>query len=248
MATIIDHASGVIYSRGGAAQVAYNWWALLLRGVLAVLVALAAFFLPEAALYGVVFAFGAYALVDGVFNLIAGVRTRTETDRWWTLALQGLLGIGAGVVAFAMPGAAAVAMLFVVAAWAIVTGVLEIAAAIRLRKEIRGEWLLGLSGLASLALGIAMIARPGAGLLAWMFLFGFYALVSGALLIGLGLRMRKLQRRLRVRDDASAADRRPVVDAPGAELVDAEVVDAGEPVDGSPAAQRRSTGESALSN
>ena len=235
MATIIDHATGTVYAPGGAIQVAHNWWALLIRGLLAVGLGVYAFVAPGITAYALVFAFGFYALLDGVFNVVAGIRTRKESKRWWTLLLSGALGIAAAVIAFTQPDATAIALVFIVAAWAIVTGVLEIAAAIRLRKEIRGEWLLGLSGLASLALGIAMIARPGAGLLAWMFLFGFYALVSGALLIGLGLRMRKLQRRLRVRDDASAADRRPVVDA-------------GEPVDGSPAAQRRSTGESALSN
>lgn len=201
MATIIDHTTGTVYAPGGAAQVAFNWWAVTLRGVLSVLVGLAAFFLPEATLYAVVYAFGAYALVDGIFTLVAGVRTRRETKRWWSLALEGLLGIGAGLAAIFLTETAALAMLFLVAAWAIVTGVLQIAAAVRLRKEIRGEWLLGLSGLASLALGVAMVANPGAGLLAWMFLFGVYALASGALLIGLSLRLRRLQRNLTTRED-----------------------------------------------
>ena len=205
MATIIDHTTGIVYGPRGAAQIAYNWWALLLRGILGVFVGFAAFFLPEATLYAVVFAFGAYALIDGIANLVAGFRTRHETERWWALALQGGMGVVAGLVAFVLPEAAAFALLFVVAAWAILTGALEIAAAVRLRREIEGEWLLGLSGLASVALGVVMIANPDTGLLAWMWLFGLYAVASGGLLIGLALRLRGLQRRLASPGSAEAA-------------------------------------------
>ena len=204
-ATIIDHTTGKTYRHDGAAQVAHNWWALLLRGILAILVGIAAFVFPQATVYGVVFAFGVYAFLDGVLTAVAGARTRKETGRWWVLVLQGLLGVAAGIVAWISPEAAAIALLFVVAAWAIVTGVLEIAAAIRLRKEIDNEWLLGLSGLASLILGIAMIANPGAGVLAWMFLFGAYAIAAGAFLIGTAIRLRKLDKGLAASAKTGAA-------------------------------------------
>ena len=219
MATIIDHATGTVYSPGGAAQVAHNWWALVLRGVLAVLLGVAAFALPQVTLYGIVFAFGAYALIDGAFNVVAGIRTRKETKRWWTLLLSGLLGIGAGAAAFALPTVSAVALTYLIGAWAVVTGILEIAAAIRLRKEIKGEWLLGLSGVASLLIGLAMIANPGVGALAWVWLFGAYTLLAGAFLIGAGLRLRKLNERLGTATDGelqtldgARADGEPKVD------------------------------------
>ncbi len=195
MATIIDHSTGKIYGPAGAAQVAHNWWALVIRGVLAVLLGVVAFFMPGVTLYALVFAFGTYALLDGGFNLVAGIRTRRETERWWALALSGVLGIGAGVTAFLIPETAALALLYLVSAWAIMTGVLEIAAAVRLRKEIEGEFFLGLSGLASLLLGLFMFFQPGAGALAWVWLFAVYA---GAMLVALGLRLRKLDRRLAV--------------------------------------------------
>ena len=196
MATIIDHTTGTIYGPDGAAQAAYNWWALVLRGVLALLVAAAAFFLPGATLAGLVFAFGAYALIDGGLTLVQGLRTRRETARWWAPVLQGLLGVGAGLAAFFLPAVTSFAVLYLVSAWAIVTGVTEIAAAVKLRREIDNEWLLGLSGLASVGLGLLMFFAPGAGALAWIGLFGVYAAVAGGLLIGLGLRLRSLQRRL----------------------------------------------------
>ena len=207
MATIIDHATGTVYAPGGAVQVAHNWWALLIRGLLAVGLGIYAFVAPGITAYALVFAFGFYALLDGVFNVVAGIRTRKESKRWWTLLLSGALGIAAAVIAFTQPDATAVALVFIVAAWAIVTGVLEIVAAVKLREEIRGEWLLGLAGLASVVLGVAMIAAPGTGLLAWVYLFGFYALLTGGTLIALGFRLRSLNKRLEVREGPASAHR-----------------------------------------
>ena len=204
MAMIIDHTTGTVYGPDGAAQAAFNWWALVLRGALALLVAVAAFFLPGATLAGLVFAFGAYALIDGGFTLIQGLRTRKETSRWWAPVLQGLLGIGAGLAAFLLPEVTGMAILYLVSAWAIMTGVTEIAAAVKLRQEIDNEWLLGLSGLASVVLGLFMFFAPGAGALAWIGLFGVYAAMAGGLLIGMGMRLRKLQKRLRTSEVAGA--------------------------------------------
>lgn len=175
-------------------QLTYNWWAVLLRGIIALLFGLTAFFIPQVTLAVVVSLFAAFALVDGIFSIISGIRARHKTDRWWVLIIQGLLGIGAGVLTFFYPGLVAIALLYLVAAWAIVTGITEIVAAIRLRKEIRGEWLLGLSGLASVVLGVVLVAFPGTGLLVWVWWMGAYAIASGILLIVLSLRLRKLKK------------------------------------------------------
>jgi uncharacterized membrane protein HdeD (DUF308 family) len=106
------------------------------------------------------------------------------------LLLQGLVGVAAGVVTLLWPGITALALLYVIAAWALITGALAVAAAIRLRKAITGEWLLALSGIASIGLGVVLILFPGAGALAVVLWIGAYAFVSGALLIALGLRLR----------------------------------------------------------
>ena len=175
-------------------QLTFNWWAVLLRGILALLFGLVAFLVPRITLAVVVSLFAAFAITDGIFLIIAGVRTRQETQRWWVLIIQGLLGIGAGVLTFFYPGIVALALLYLVAFWAIVTGVTEITAAIRLRREIKGEWLLGLSGLASVLLGVVLIALPETGLLVWVWWMGAYALASGVLLIWLSFRLRKREK------------------------------------------------------
>ena len=243
MATIIDHTTGTVYGPDGAAQAAFNWWALVVRGVLALLVAAAAFFLPGATLAGLVFAFGAYALIDGGFTLLQGLRTRKETSRWWAPVLQGLLGVGAGLVAFFLPQVTGLAILYLVSAWAIMTGVTEIAAAVKLRKEIDNEWLLGLSGLASVVLGLFMFFAPGAGALAWIGLFGIYAAMAGGLLIGVGLRLRKLQKRLEdsatATEDTAAAPPAATARTVGNSAVDTR--DGGVPIDGSATALGETT-------
>lgn len=175
-------------------QLTLNWWAVLLRGILALSFGLAAFLVPQITLAVAVSLFAAFAITDGIFLIVAGVRTRQKTQRWWVLIIQGLLGIGAGVLTFFYPGIVALALLYLVAFWAIMTGVTEIVAAIRLRRVIKGEWLLGLSGLASVLLGMALIALPETGLLVWVWWMGAYALASGIILIILSFRLRKLKK------------------------------------------------------
>src|SRR5262245_12102095 len=121
-----------------------NWWALALRGGFAVLFGLIAFLMPGVTLAVLVLMFGAYSLVDGVFSIIAGIRAAERHERWWPFVLEGLLSILVGLIAFFMPAAAAFALLFVIAAWSILTGVRRTSAALRLRKEIRGEWVVSL--------------------------------------------------------------------------------------------------------
>ena len=169
---------------------AHNWWVLLLRGIAGIIFGVLTFIWPGISLAVLVLLFGAYAFADGVFALINGIRERGVNDRWWVLLLHGVLGIAAGIVTVVWPGITALALLYIIAAWALVIGALEIAAAIRLRKVIEGEWLLALAGIASIALGIMLFLFPGAGALALVIWIGAYALVSGVLLSILAFRLR----------------------------------------------------------
>lgn len=169
-----------------------SWWSLVLRGIAAILFGILAFVWPAITLTALVFLWGAYALVDGVFAIAAGVKTYGENRRWWVLLLEGVLSVIAGVVAFVIPGITALVLLMLIAAWAIVTGVFEIAAAIQLRKEIKGEWLLALAGIASILFGVVLFINPGPGAIALVWLIGAYAIVFGILLIALGFRLRSM--------------------------------------------------------
>ncbi len=173
---------------------ARNWWAVLLRGIAGVIFGILTFFAPAISLGALVLLFGAYALVDGVLTIVSAVKNRATTERWWVLLLEGIVGVAAGILTFLWPGITALALLYVIAAWALVTGGLEIAAAIRLRKVIDHEWLLILSGIASVALGVMLVLFPGAGALALVLWIGAYATVFGALLIALGFRLHSLSR------------------------------------------------------
>lgn len=174
-------------------QLSRGWWIVALRGVLGIIFGIIAFAWPGITLFALVIVFGAYMFVDGVSALVQAVRFRHERERWPALLLEGILGIAFGVVSFALPGIAAVAWLYTIAFWAVVTGILEIVLAIQLRKVIKGEILVALTGVASIILGIALVLMPLAGLLAWVWVVGAYAIVSGVLLIGLGFRLRKLR-------------------------------------------------------
>jgi uncharacterized membrane protein HdeD (DUF308 family) len=170
---------------------AKNWWAVSLRGLAGILFGIITFLAPGISLAALVLLFGAYAFADGVLAIVSAVRRR-GTDRWWLLLLEGLVGIAAGILTILWPGITALALLYVIAAWALVTGAFEIAAAIRLRKAISGEWLLALSGVLSIALGVLLILAPGPGALALVIWIGAYAFVFGALLFALGFRLKGL--------------------------------------------------------
>ena len=167
-----------------------NWWALALRGLAAILFGIAALVVPHIALVVLIALFGAYALVDGVFAIVSAVRAAERHMRWWPLLLEGLAGIVVWVLTFVWPVVTALLLLYFIASWAIVTGVFEILAAVRLRREITGEWLLGLTGVLSVVFGLLLIIFPGAGALTVVWLIGIYALVFGVLLVGLALRLR----------------------------------------------------------
>ncbi|MBV8550119.1 MAG: HdeD family acid-resistance protein [Acidobacteriaceae bacterium] len=169
---------------------ASNWWSLVIRGLVAILLGILALAWPGITLSALVLLFGAYALVDGVVNLAGAWRASKAHERWGVLVIEGVAGIVAGLVTFAWPAITALALIYVIAAWAVVTGILEIAAATKLRKHISGEWLLALSGVASIIFGILLMAYPLAGALVIAIWFGVYAIVFGAMLVGLGFRLR----------------------------------------------------------
>lgn len=171
---------------------ARNWWLLLLRGIVGVAFGVVALFWPGATLLSLVFLWGAYAIADGAFSLWAAITGRVgeNASRWW-LAVVGLAGVAAGIIAWVMPGATALALLLLIAAWAIVTGAMQVWGAIRLRKEIEGEWLLGLSGSLSILLGVVLLLQPAAGALAVVWWIGAFAVLMGISYIGLALRLRK---------------------------------------------------------
>lgn len=170
---------------------ARHWWAIALRGAAAIIFGILAFVMPGLTLAALVLLFGAYALVDGIFNIIAALSGRSGERTWGWLLVEGLVSVAAGLVAFFMPGLTALTLVYVVAAWAIITGVLEIVAAIRLRKVISNEWWLVLSGVLSIVFGGVIAAFPGAGALALVFWIGAYAVVFGVFLVGLAFRLRR---------------------------------------------------------
>ena len=173
-------------------QYTQNWWAIALRGIAAIIFGILAFVVPGITFLALVLLFGAYALVDGIFAIVAAFTHRAGHSRWWVMFLEGLVSIAAGLIAFFFPGIAAFSLVLVIAAWALVTGVLEIVAAIRLRKEIQGEWMLIVSGLASVVFGILVALNPIAGTLAIIWITGAYAIVFGILLLSLSWRLHNL--------------------------------------------------------
>jgi uncharacterized membrane protein HdeD (DUF308 family) len=178
-----------------------HWWALALRGAIAILFGLAALLRPGIALQALILLFGAYALVDGVFAIV-GIfgGTRGGTPRW-LLLIEGIAGILAGLIAFVLPGLTALVLLYLIAAWAIITGIFEIATAIRLRREIRGEWALIIGGALSVLFGVILIVvSPFAAILSLVWLIGVYAVAFGIMLLITAFQVRG-------RDASSGSDR-----------------------------------------
>ena len=174
-----------------------NWWSFVLRGLVGVLFGLLTLFSPGMALATLVYAFGFYAIADGVFNIVVAFRRNAAASQpWWGLLLSGIFGIVAGFIALFDPGITAIALLYVIAAWAVVTGILEIAAAIRLRRQVKGEWLLALSGVLSVVFGVLIAIFPGPGALAVLAWIGAFATLYGILLIALGFRLRSWTRQV----------------------------------------------------
>ena len=176
----------------GTVEIARWWWTFIIRGLVAVAFGVLAFLAPTWGIAVLVALFGAWALIDGVTGLVGGIRTRGRDKSWWLSILEGIVGIVAGVFAFLFPAQAAVALIFIIAAWAIITGVFEIVAAIRLREQIQGEFWLGLAGVASILYGVVVYLFPAAGALSIVWLIGSFAIAFGAFLLILGWRLRRI--------------------------------------------------------
>jgi uncharacterized membrane protein HdeD (DUF308 family) len=177
-------------------HVARNWWVLVLQGLLAVLFGILALAQPGITLEALVLLFAFWALINGVLALISSIGAAEKHETWWPFLLMGLLGIAAGLLTLRWPGITALTLLFVIAYWSIFTGILQIAAAVRLRHEVQGELWLILGGIASVVFGVLLVLFPGSGALAVVWLIGIYAIVFGVALVMVGFRLKGLAEHL----------------------------------------------------
>jgi uncharacterized membrane protein HdeD (DUF308 family) len=162
---------------------------LIVRGIVGIVIGVVAFFWPGLTIAILIGIFAAYAAIDGISNLVLGL-TPTSHGRSWALVLEGLVGMAAGVLTLVWPGITALALVWLIAAWAVVTGVFEIAAAIRLRRVLTGEWLLLLEGVLSIAFGVLAFLHPASGAIGIAWLLGAYAAATGVILLVLGFQLR----------------------------------------------------------
>lgn len=177
----------------GVRDINRSWWSPMIRGIVAVLFGLVALILPGLTLRVLIALFGAYVLLDGIFAIVAALQAiQARRSFVWSL-VEGIASITVGILTFFWPGLTALVLLYFVAFWAILTGVVEIVAAVELRRIIQGEWLLLLSGVLSIVFGVVLVLFPGAGALSLIWLIGIYAIVFGVLLIDLSLRLRSVR-------------------------------------------------------
>jgi uncharacterized membrane protein HdeD (DUF308 family) len=172
------------------------WWISLLRGVLWILFGIFMFLQPGISILALTLTFGAFALVDGIAGVVSAIGDRETNDSWWILLIRGLAAFCVGLLTLVTPQMTAVALLVWIAIWAIVTGLLEIAAAVRLRKEIHDEFGLALAGLVSVAFGVFLLARPAIGVLAVVWALAFYALAFGMVLVSMAIETRRFVKRV----------------------------------------------------
>ena len=175
-------------------EIADRWWILILRGLAAITFGILTFAFPQMSLSALVLLFGTYALVDGAFGVVMAYRRARAGTSWGWLLFEGMVGIAAAALAFFWPGITALAVLFVIAARAVLAGIAQMVVAVRLRKHIRHEWLLGLSGVVSVAFGVLLVLFPGPGALALLWYIGGFAIVFGVLMIAFGLRLERWRR------------------------------------------------------
>lgn len=173
--------------------IANHWWVFLLRGVFAIIFGVLALTMPGVTLASLVLLWGIYALSDGLIALFVALFGKSVDENRWLIGLQGVIGVLAGFLTLLYPAATGLALLLFIAAWSIAVGALQIAAAIQLRKEIKGEFWMILSGVISILFAFLVIARPGEGALALLFIIAFYAFLFGALMIAFSLRLRGMK-------------------------------------------------------
>ena len=170
------------------------WWMLILRGTVALLFGSLALFWPALTLLLLIIIFSAYAVFGGIVAIVGAIRYRATHASWWVPLLLGICSIGAGLIAGLLPGITTLALIAVIGANAIITGVFDLIAATRLHRHLRNAWMLVLTGVLSLLFGIFVLLFPGAGALALVWLIGLYALLTGALLFVLGITARAWHR------------------------------------------------------
>ena len=171
-------------------RLARDWWLLVLRGLLTLIFGFLAILWPGPTLEVFAYIFGAYMLVDGVFALLAMLSGRAHGSHWLAFLVEGVTGVIIGILALLHPGLAVEAIIYLIAAWAIVTGVFQIVEAIMLRRYIEGVFWLAVTGLVSILLGVLLITNPFAGAIALTWILGIYAIIAGVMLIGLGFQLR----------------------------------------------------------
>jgi uncharacterized membrane protein HdeD (DUF308 family) len=174
----------------------HNWWMFAVRGVAAIIFGVLALIWPGQTLQALVLVFGAYALVDGTFAIFASIASHRYFERWWAVLLEGVAGVVIGLMTFFWPGITALVLLYFIAAWALITGVFEIVAAIQLRRVITGEWMLILGGLLSIVFSVLLVVFPGVGAVSVIWLIGIYAVVFGVSEIFFAFRLRGLSHEL----------------------------------------------------
>lgn len=172
-----------------------RWWIILLRGLSAIALGLLTIFWPAITLTIVIYFIAFYLIIDGALAAYSGLTHRTEIKWWGWLTAEGFAGIVVGIISLIWPQLTALALLYLVAFWALMSGISELISASHFRKHVKGEWLMVISGLLSIAFGIILILWPGGGLLALTWLIGLYALIFGIILSMLSFRVRRLQER-----------------------------------------------------
>jgi len=179
------------------------WWLVLIRGVLAILFGVFALFWPGVALLTLVYVFGAYAILDGIAAIVAGIRHRKEEGHWVWQIIQGVISIAAGVIAFVWPGVTLLAILFLIAFWAIVAGIAEIVQSVNMRRTGTGSWGWMLAaGILGVVFGILLLVWPGTGIVTLLWLAGIYAIIFGVIIVVLAFKVRGA---VKATGDATAA-------------------------------------------
>ena len=168
-----------------------SWWVLLLRGAAAIIFGVLTWMQPAASAAALVLVFGAYVFVDGLPGIYTAIKSRQQSRHWWVVLLWGLTGVVVGVLTVINPAITALVLTIYIGVWALMTGVLQIVAALRLRKEIQGEWVLVLGGLLSVLFGIFVLMQPGAGMMAMLWVLATYAVIFGVLMVILAFKIKK---------------------------------------------------------
>jgi len=173
-----------------------NWWLFALRGLVAVAFGIVAIVRPEQSMQALVLVFGAFALVDGILTTSVGISTAPFFNRWWAVLLNGVVGIVVGLMAIFMPDITGRALVYVIAIWALLTGVLQIVVAVQFRHVLKDEWMLVLGGMLSILFGVLLFVFPAAGAVSLIWVIGFYAIAFGISEIVFAFRLQGFRRDL----------------------------------------------------